>query len=94
MTKADLVGKTAAFACVPMAQVSRVLDAAFLQMAVALKTGESVGWPGFGQFRVVDRAARVGVNPQTKQKISIAAKKAVKFSAAQGLKDSVQARLL
>lgn len=34
---------------------------------------------GFGTFKVVKRKARKGVNPRTKQKITIPEKHAVKF---------------
>jgi DNA-binding protein HU-beta len=44
---------------------------------------------GFGTFSVVQRAARTGVNPKTKEKIKIPASKAVKFKAGSKLKDAV-----
>ena len=44
---------------------------------------------GFGTFKVVKRKARTGVNPQTKEKLKIPARKAVKFVAGKTLKESV-----
>ena len=45
---------------------------------------------GFGTFGVTEKAARTGINPATKQKITIAAKKVVKFKAGAELADKVK----
>ena len=52
-----------------------------------LKKGERVAVPGLGIFSVADRKARIGINPQTKAKIKIAASKAAKFKAGKELKE-------
>jgi DNA-binding protein HU-beta len=54
-----------------------------------LKKGDKIQLIGFGSFEVAKRAARKGVNPQTKKTISIPAKKVVKFKAGKELKDMV-----
>ena len=56
-----------------------------------LKKGEKVQLVGFGSFEVAERAAREGINPLTKQPMSIPASKAPKFKAGRGLKDAVNA---
>ena len=56
-----------------------------------LKKGEKVQMVGFGSFEVAERAAREGINPLTKQPMSIPASKAPKFKAGRGLKDAVNA---
>jgi len=53
----------------------------------ALKSGEKIQLIGFGTFEVKERAARMGLNPQTKEKIQIAASKAPAFKAGKGFKD-------
>ena len=55
-----------------------------------LVAGEEISIPGFGKFSVVTRKARTGLNPQTKKKIKIPAKKVPKFTGAKALKDSVK----
>lgn len=55
----------------------------------ALSKGEPVTLVGFGTFSVVNRAARTGINPQTKQKIAIPSQKAVKFKAGKKLADEL-----
>jgi DNA-binding protein HU-beta len=47
----------------------------------ALKKGDKVTLIGFGTFDVAKRAAREGVNLQTRQKIKIKASKAPPFKA-------------
>ena len=46
-----------------------------------LQRGGDVAITGFGKFSVAERGARQGVNPQTGERIQIAASKAPKFSA-------------
>lgn len=55
----------------------------------ALETGESVRLVGFGVFSVKDTAASVRVNPQTREKINVPARKRVKFTAGKELNDAV-----
>ena len=85
MNKAELVAAIAAEAQMPKAQAQKALDATINAIAGALKKGENVQIIGFGKFAVVEKAARKGINPATKQVIEIPAKKAVKFKAGAGL---------
>ena len=45
----------------------------------SLKKGDKVSLVGFGTIQVQNRKATTGVNPQTKQKIRIPAKKVAKM---------------
>ncbi len=56
----------------------------------ALGNGDSVSLIGFGTFSVAERKARQGRNPQTGEKLQIAASKAPKFKAGKALKDAVK----
>lgn len=56
----------------------------------ALKKGKKVQLVGFGSFEVKKRAARNGVNPQSGEKIKIAARRIPKFNAGKALKDLVK----
>ncbi len=55
----------------------------------ALKEGDSVRLVGFGVFSVKDTAASVRVNPQTREKINVPARKRVKFTPGKDLNDAV-----
>lgn len=46
-----------------------------------VKAGEGVELIGFGSFKTVDKAERVGRNPKTGEAITIPAQKVVKFKA-------------
>jgi hypothetical protein len=55
----------------------------------ALKKGDKGSLIGFGTFDVAKRAAREGVNPQTRQKIKIKASKAPRFKAGKARRSSL-----
>lgn len=66
-----------------------VVSSLIEQITNALSRGESVTLPGFGSFKVSERAAREGRNPRTGETIKIAASKAVVFKAGINLKSAV-----
>jgi len=55
----------------------------------ALKASDKVSLVGFGTFEVKSRAARTGINPQTKKPVEIAASKAPAFKAGKAFKDAL-----
>jgi len=65
------------------------VDCVFSTITKALKKKDTVGLIGFGTFRVAQRKARKGRNPQTGEEIKIKAKKVPKFVAGKRLKDAV-----
>jgi DNA-binding protein HU-beta len=74
------------------AVLKELFDASEGVIAKALKKGEKVGITGFGTFSVGKRNARVGRNPQTGEKVKIAASKAPKFKAGASLKAYVNGK--
>ena len=56
----------------------------------SLKEGDAVSLVGFGKFSVKDTAPSVRVNPQTREKINVPARKRVKFSPGKELSDAVE----
>ena len=54
-----------------------------------LEKGEKVQLAGFGTFEITERAQREGINPRTKEPITIPASKAPKFKAMKALKERV-----
>ncbi|MDP3052768.1 MAG: HU family DNA-binding protein [bacterium] len=71
-------------------QSQEVVDALFDTIVKTLAKGEEVAITGFGAFRVVKRAARMGVNPKTGEKIQIAASIKPKFKAGKVFKEAVK----
>lgn len=71
-------------------QAAAAVDAVFDIITKSLSRGEEVAIAGFGTFRVSKRAARMGVNPRTGEKIQIAASVKPKFRAGKVLKEAVK----
>ena len=90
MTKAEFVDKLAEKGEITKKQASEAVELIFSTLSDVLVAGEEISIPGFGKFTIVTRKARTGLNPQTKKKIKIPAKKAPKFTGAKALKDSVK----
>ena len=93
MNKTELVEKIAAGAGLSKADAKKALDATVAAIKDALvkgdKVADKVALIGFGTFSVNERPAREGINPATKQKIKIAAKKVAKFKAGAELADAL-----
>jgi DNA-binding protein HU-beta len=79
MNKGQLIDAIAKGSGLTKAASEKALNAALKAITGALKKGDRVGLVGFGSWKVVNRAARKGKNPQTGAVINIPAKKVVKF---------------
>lgn len=55
----------------------------------AIAGSEEAILPGFGKFKVQDRAARAGRNPATGERIELPATRRMVFTAAKALKDQL-----
>lgn len=71
-------------------QATGAVDAVFDTITQTMSRGEEVAIAGFGTFRVAKRAARMGINPRTGEKIQIAASVKPKFRAGKALKEAVK----
>ena len=91
MNKTELVSAIAENAGLTKKDSEKVLKAFVEVVTEELKKGEKVQLVGFGTFEVSERPEREGINPQTKEIITIAASKAPKFKAGKALKDAVNA---
>jgi DNA-binding protein HU-beta len=89
MNRTELAQQVASRAGIDNNQAKKAVDAVVDSITEELSRGGEVAISGFGKFSVSDRAARQGVNPATGEKIQIAASKAAKFSAASGLKNTL-----
>ena len=72
------------------AKSNEIVDTVFESMVDALADGQKVEISGFGKFEVKTRAARTGINPQTKETIDIPASNTPCFKASKNLKDRVK----
>jgi len=82
MNKAELISQMAETAGITKAQAGESLNTFCDCVRKTLKKkGGKVTLVGFGTFSISERKARVGINPQTKEKIKIPKKRVVKFKA-------------
>jgi DNA-binding protein HU-beta len=89
MRKQDLVRSVAQQTSKPESQVAPIVTAVFATIEQALADGDEVAISGFGSFRVVERPARTGRNPQTRQEITIGPRRTPAFRAGASLKRAV-----
>ncbi|HOY91505.1 MAG TPA: HU family DNA-binding protein [Bacteroidales bacterium] len=87
--KAQLVDFVAAKTGLTKADSGRALDAVLEGIVDGLKKDGKVALVGFGTFNAKRRAARNGINPLTKQPMSIPAKTVATFKAGSKLKDAL-----
>lgn len=79
MNRTELTNEIAAKAGLNRVAAKAALDATLESIAQALANDEKVALLGFGAFQMVEKPARTGINPRTKEKIEIPARKVVKF---------------
>ena len=90
MTKSEFVDQVAAESGLSKGDAGNAVDAVLQVIEDTLKRGGEISFTGFGKFSVADRGARQGVNPQTGERIQIAASRVPKFSAGTALKKSIK----
>lgn len=90
MNKTELIAKIAEGAGLSKVDAKKALDAAVEATVAALKAGDKVQIPGIITLAVEKRAARKGINPATKQAITIPAKNVVKVKAGSELVAAVK----
>ncbi len=90
MNKTELINAIADNANLSKADAKKALEATLDAIAEALKKGDKIALVGFGTFSVSERPSRTGINPRTKEQITIAAKKIAKFKAGAELENAIQ----
>ena len=90
MTKSEFVDRVAEESGLGKTEASKAVDASLKVIEETLSRGGDVNFTGFGKFTVAERGARQGVNPQTGERIQIAASKVPRFSAGSALKSAVK----
>ena len=89
MNKNDLIASVAGSTGLSKADAGRAVDGVLDAVRSALSTGTAVRLVGFGTFSVVRRAATMGRNPRTGERIHIPASNQPKFKAGKALKAAV-----
>ena len=89
MNKTELVSELSEEVGLTKKESKVVVDALFGCITRGMVNDGEVNIPPFGKFKVKERAARKGRNPQTGEDLDIPAKMVPKFTASKGLKEAV-----
>jgi DNA-binding protein HU-beta len=89
VNKTQFIERLAEEADVPTSEAQRYFEAFEQVVTETLKGGDEVQITGFGKFSVKERKAREGRNPQTGEKMKIAASRVPSFSAGNALKEAI-----
>lgn len=90
MQKTDFIARVAEQTGVSKKTTRQVIESALDLIAQSLASDEKVVLSGFGTFEMRQRRERRGVNPQTRQAMTIPASKTPGFSASNNLKEAVR----
>ena len=90
MNKTQFIAAVAEKSELTRKDADKAVNAMIEVITDTLKAGDKVQIMGFGNFEVKERAERAGINPATKQPITIAASKSPVFKAGKALKDSIK----
>ncbi len=92
MNKLDLVRSAVDRLELSRKDAVALIDGVFDDIQAAVIVGDAVKIPGFGQFKVRDRAARMARNPATGEQVKVPAKRVFKFLPAKALKEAVMSK--
>jgi DNA-binding protein HU-beta len=90
MNKTELINAVAEKAGLPKVDAKKAVDAVVAAVSEALAKGDKVSLVGFGTLSVVEKGERTGINPRTKETITIAARKVVKFKQGAELTEAIK----
>jgi len=90
VTKSEFVDQVSSESGLSKGDASDAVDAVLTVIQGTLQRGGDINFTGFGKFSVAERGARQGVNPQTGERIQIAASRVPRFSAGSSLKKAVK----
>ena len=89
MGKTDLIEAVAKTTKMEKTKAKAAIESMIEIVTKELKKNGKVQLTGFGTFSTTKRKKRMGVNPKTGQKITIAARKVPKFTAGKALKETI-----
>jgi DNA-binding protein HU-beta len=85
MNKTELIAAIAEGTGLSKIDSKKALNGLLNAVSDELKKGGKITLVGHGTYQVVEKSARSGINPKTKEPIKIPAKKVVKFKPGAGL---------
>lgn len=89
-TKQDLIARISEQTRQPRARVKRLLHALLRNMIIDLQAGHRIELREFGVFEVKQRAARIGRNPRTLERIPVPPRRSVRFKIGRLMKSALE----
>ena len=89
-TKKDLVERITDKTKLKRHDVKRVCQELLDQIIIELRKGNRLEFRDFGVFEIRERSPRVAQNPKTMEKVTVPAKRAVKFKVGRLMRESVE----
>ena len=90
MTKQDFIEQIADRTGLSKKDATDAVEAVLGTIEDTLVSGGDINFTGFGKFHVATRGPRQGVNPQTRERITIPGGRVPRFSAGSGLKKAIK----
>ncbi|MFZ4429850.1 MAG: HU family DNA-binding protein [Phycisphaerales bacterium] len=90
VTKREMIDKVSERTGLKRTDVQEVLQQLLDQIISELKKGNRLEFRDFGVFEVRERAMRIAQNPKTLEKVTVPAKRAVKFKVGRLMRDSIE----
>ena len=91
MTKQEFIDRVADQTNLSKRDATEAVEAVLATIQSTLGSGGEISFTGFGKFHVAERGPRQGVNPQTRERITIPGGRVPRFTAGSALKKEVKA---
>ena len=90
MTKQEFIDQVAAKTDLSKKDATDAVEAVLVTIRETLQSGGDISFTGFGKFHVAERGDRQGVNPRTRERITIKGGRVPRFTAGSALKQAVK----
>jgi len=90
VTKQEFIAAVSDRSGLSKRDASEAVEAVLGTIQSTLKSGGEINFTGFGKFHVAERGPRQGVNPQTRERITIPGGRVPRFTAGSALKKEVK----
>jgi DNA-binding protein HU-beta len=90
VTKQEFIDQVSARTDLSKKDATDAVEAVLVTIRETLQSGGDINFTGFGKFHVAERGDRQGVNPRTRERITIKGGRVPRFTAGSALKQAVK----
>jgi len=90
VTKQEFIDQVASKTDLSKKDATDAVEAVLATIRETLQSGGDINFTGFGKFHVAERGDRQGVNPRTRERITIKGGRVPRFTAGSALKQAVK----